>query len=300
MATMEGLLSTLFLAELAPDLRSRFEAVPDRELESALAAAFDTGVRAWPGIDVDPARFVCHVASHVDGDAALTALQSADVYLAIACIDGNKLALATFDREMLAPVAPAVHSTGLDAAGADEVLQTVRMQILVGNDGIPGIANYSGRGQLRSWVRAVALRRAIDMFRARRETPVDDDALAAMPALAHDAELAPWKHQYAEAFRAAFATAVARLDERQRTLLRQHHVDQLSIDDLARLHKVHRATVARWIAAARESLLADIREQMIEQLSIAGSELDSALRIARSQLGISIHRLYGGNRRKPR
>src|SRR5687768_18197925 len=48
----------------------------------------------------------------------------------------------------------------------------------------------------------------------------------ALPIFADDPQLAPWKEQYAAAFRAAFEHAIAALDERQRTLLRQHHIDQ--------------------------------------------------------------------------
>jgi RNA polymerase sigma-70 factor, ECF subfamily len=88
------------------------------------------------------------------------------------------------------------------------------------------------------------------------------------------------------------------LSDHDRVLLRQHHLDQLTIDELASLHKVHRATAARWIANARASLLSRVRERMIERLSISGGELDSALRLARSQLEVSIHRLLGGKRQR--
>jgi RNA polymerase sigma-70 factor (ECF subfamily) len=125
----------------------------------------------------------------------------------------------------------------------------------------------------------------------------DDDALATL-AIADDAQLTPWKQQYAAAFRTAFAQTIASLDDQQRTLLRQHHLDRLTVDDLARLHQVHRATAARWVAAAREKLLAGIRKHMMNELAISGGELDSALRLARSQLDVSIHRLFDPKRKR--
>jgi RNA polymerase sigma-70 factor (ECF subfamily) len=191
-----------------------------------------------------------------------------------------------------------LRSSGLDAHAVDDVRQRVRELLLVGTDDVPGIASYRGRGQLRSWLRAVAVRQAMKHFRGNRETPVDDTALEGVVGVRADAELAPWKKQYAAAFREAFEHAVSALSEHDRVLLRQHHLDQLSVDELASLHKVHRATAARWVAAARAALLAGVRTRMIEKLAISGGDLDSALRLARSQLDVSIHRLLGGKRRR--
>src|SRR4029079_7927214 len=115
-----------------------------------------------------------------------------------------------------------------------------------------------------------------------------DSALEELADVAHDAQLAPWKQQYAAAFLEAFEQSIGALSEHARTLLRQHHLDQLSVDELATLHKVHRATSARWVAATRAALLAGVRTRMIARLGITGGELDSALRLARSQLDISI------------
>jgi RNA polymerase sigma-70 factor, ECF subfamily len=298
MERMERWLSPLFLGDLEPGARARFDTVAEPDLEAWLTAAFDSGHAAWPDIDLDITRYVRHLASVLDEDTTMGSLHTADLYLACACLENDPAAIATLERDFIATLPPALRSTGLDAAATDDVIQKVREIVMIGSEGVAGIANYRGRGQLRSWLRAVALRNAMMEFRGRREAPLGDDALAAMPAVADDAQLAPWKAQYAAAFRKAFAETIATLGERERTLLRQHHLDRLSIDALASLHKVHRATAARWVASARETLLAGIRQRMIQLLAISGSELDSALRMARSQLDVSIHRLFDGKRRK--
>lgn len=304
MVHMECWLSPLFLGELEPSLRFRFEGVAEPVLDTLLDTALREGREAWPGIDVDAARFVQHLAGVVeDGDSApadaLAALHASDLYLTRACMDGDALALRTIDRDFISKLAPVLRSTGLDAATADDVIQKVRELVLVGTEGVPGIANYRGRGQLRSWLRAVALRNAMMEFRGQRARPVatDDEDLAQL-AVSDDAQLAPWKHQYASAFRSAFAQTIASLDDHQRTLLRQHHLDKLTVDDLARLNQVHRATAARWVASAREKLLAGIRKLMMNELAISGGELDSALRLARSQLDVSLHRLFAAKRKR--
>ena len=291
---MERWLSALFLGDLDPRLRERFEGLPD--LETHLTNAFETGRVAWPQVELSVERFVRHVAGVIDEAETFSALHVGDLYLACACAYGDSTAVSTLEREFIAKLETPLRATGLDAASADDVKQRVREFLLVGAHGVPGIANYRGRGQLRSWLRAVALRQAMMHFRDHRKAPAGDDALQAIPAIADDPQLAPWKDQYAAAFKIAFEGAIAALDEHQRNLLRQHHIDRLSIDALASLHRVHRATAARWVAAARAALLAGVRERVVHHLAISGSELDSALRMVRSQLDVSIHRLLVGKR----
>jgi RNA polymerase sigma-70 factor (ECF subfamily) len=297
MRTVDGWLSSLFLGELQPERRAKLEALSD--LETRLASMFDAGRSAFPDIALDVASFMRHLATIVDtGDASIDALHGSDLYLASACAHGDPIAVAILERDFISTLEAPLRSTGLDAHAADDVRQRVRELLLVGTDDVPGIATYRGRGQLRCWLRAVAVRQAMMHFRGKRETPVDDAELAGIADVAADVQLAPWKRQYAAAFREAFEAAIKSLSEHDRMLLRQHHLDQLTIDELATLHHIHRATAARQVAAARASLLAKVRVLMIENLSISGGELDSALRLARSQLEVSIHRLLGGKRQR--
>jgi RNA polymerase sigma-70 factor (ECF subfamily) len=294
--TAERWLAPIFLGELEPQLRASASA-NEAELETQLAAHVETGKLTWPAVVLADEAFARHLASvleetDLDAAAALSALHAGDLYLACACAHGDPAAVAIVDEIVDSMGAP-LRSTGLDAPSADDVKQQIREHLFVGAHGVPGIASYRGRGQLRSWMRAVAVRQAMLHFRKRRETPVEDHALEGMQELANDPQLAPWKEQYAAAFRVAFEHAIEALDDRKRTLLRQHHLDRLSIDALAKLYRVHRATAARWVAGAREELLAGVRERMSRELAIARSEIDSALRLARSQLDLSLHRLLG-------
>jgi RNA polymerase sigma-70 factor (ECF subfamily) len=261
---------------------------------------FDAGRAAFPDVTLDAPSYMRHLARIVDEneDSTLSTLHASDLYLACACALGDPAAVAILERDFISTLEAPLRSTGLDRDGADDVRQRVREMLLVGKDDVPGIATYRGRGQLRSWMRAVAVRQAMTHFRGKRETPVDDAELAGLADVTADAMLSPWKRQYATAFREAFEVAVKGLTEHDRMLLRQHHLDQLSIDELATLHRIHRATAARQVAAARVALLDGVRARMIEKLAISGGELDSALRLARSQLEVSIHRLLGGKRQR--
>ena len=61
--------------------------------------------------------------------------------------------------------------------------------------------------------------------------------------------------------------------------------------ELAPAFRAHRATVARWIAAAREQLLNDTRSQIRAQLDVGPDTVDSILRGVESSLEISVTRL---------
>ncbi len=123
----------------------------------------------------------------------------------------------------------------------------------------------------------------------QRQSRVDD--VDALPEAGVDPEIAYLKEHYRDEFRAAFVFALGTLSERERNVLRQHHIDGLTIDQLGTLYQVHRATAARWVAAARMTLLDQTRGRLVAKLGVAADEVDSIIRLVRSQLDISIHQL---------
>ena len=79
---------------------------------------------------------------------------------------------------------------------------------------------------------------------------------------------------------------------RQRNLLRQHILDELTIDDLARLYRVHRATCARWLADARADLGKHTRKKLVVALGLANKDdMDSMLRFLDSDIELSISKI---------
>jgi RNA polymerase sigma-70 factor (ECF subfamily) len=253
------------------------------ELDERLAGLIAAGRAAWPGVVVDEAAFAAFLAER----EAVEPLHAADLYLACACARGDQTAIAAFLREVVPHIEAAVLGLGADPAQVDEVRAQLVDALLVGAR--PGIATYAGRGQLRSWVRSIAVRMGMRHL-GRTRAAGGDDALATLAAEVDDPEIEHLKARYGDAFRAAFAAALAALTARQRNLLRQHYLDELTVDQLGALYRVHRATAARWVAAAREALFDDTRRRMIDALGLAPSDYDSLLRLLHSQLDLSIQR----------
>jgi RNA polymerase sigma-70 factor (ECF subfamily) len=81
---------------------------------------------------------------------------------------------------------------------------------------------------------------------------------------------------------------MAALTARQRTLLRLAYVDGLTVDAIGRMYAVHRATAARWLAAAREALFEEAR---VRVQAAVGAGMTSVIRLVHSQVQLSLSRL---------
>jgi len=49
---------------------------------------------------------------------------------------------------------------------------------------------------------------------------------------------------------------------------------------------VHRATIARWIAAAKQSVLDRTRKRLMHDLRISADEVDSLIRLVHSRIDV--------------
>ncbi|MEZ4398620.1 MAG: hypothetical protein R3B06_01280 [Kofleriaceae bacterium] len=296
---MEATLVPPFLDAAPPGLRAELATLPD--LARAVWALVAEGRQAWPAVAIDPARAAAFAAARLDGgDAAgaLASLRAADLYLACACADGDPAALAAFDRHYMREVDIALARMRVVGARLADVKQLVRQRLFVG-DGAPGkIVEYGGRGDLRRWVRSVAVRTCLNELRkGKHEVLTDDDQLIAQHAMpGDDPELDYMKRTYAREFQGAFAEALAAQGAREQTLLRYHHVDGLNIDEIGAIYRVHRVTAFRWLEKAKAQLVAATLAVLRSRLNVTPQELDSVLRLIRSQVHLSLVRHLGGPR----
>jgi RNA polymerase sigma-70 factor (ECF subfamily) len=263
------------------------------EWERALAAAWERAQTAWPEIPLAPEDFGRYLAERVggaDASQALGALEIEDLYLACGCCAGRREAVAAFDRAHLSQIPQFVASFDRGQPFADEVRQRVSAKLLAGEGGeSPKIREYTGRGALGGWVRITATRTALNLLRAtgdRADSPLEEGLAGSA-----DPELELIKSQAGAEVAGALRRAIPELSADARTLLKLHYVDGLSIDQIAPMFQAHRATVARWIAKAREHLLSATRQALAARLRCTAREVDSLVGLARSQLEISLRQL---------
>jgi len=253
-------------------------------------AAWSAARTAWPELPDDRERFACYLAEHV-GNGSLANVRAADLQLALHCRDGSAKAIEAFLAGPFRAARATLLKIRYPLPIIDEVEQQLRVMLLAPPQ--PKIGNYGGRGDLRNWVASVAARTAHKRVQAEQRRPdaPGDDALLDQPAADDDPELIYFKDAYREEFASAVRDALVRLSVRQRNLLRQHHLDRLTLDDLATLYDAHRATVARWLAAARDQVAAQTRALLHERLALDEEEFASVVRLVASQIQVSIARV---------
>jgi RNA polymerase sigma-70 factor, ECF subfamily len=291
---VEAPLTALFLPSLRKDARIALESFS--ELESMLRGMAVRGRAAWPVVDVTDAAFLTYLAERVPSrspDAYLAGARAEDLFLACGCLHHDPAALRMFDERFLGPTARALSRLNQGTLAQDDSLQAVREILLVGRGGrAPGLARFGGRGDLLGWVRAAAIRIAMRSERkSRTEDPLSSTLEYASSVEGADPELSYLRSVHGETFDAALADSLASLPPRQRSLLRLHYHQGLTIDELAGLYRIHRSTAARWVADARHDFVDATRFALLERLQVGPSTLRSLARALKSELDTTLSRM---------
>jgi RNA polymerase sigma-70 factor (ECF subfamily) len=260
----------------------------------AVARIASHGRAAWPAVAIADDAIAARIARLVrdDPEVPLDELHAADFYLATALAVRDAGALRAFETELVPEIQIALRRLRLSAAAIDEITQALRLELLTGDE--PKIASYAGRGGLVAWLQVTATRKAFKLARhLARERPLDEVLLDHWPDPAPGPSSRHLHVTYTAALKTAIRDAFAALEVRQRNLLRQHFLDELTIDDLARMYGAHRSTCARWLADARGELTRRTRKLLIAALGLPTAELDSVLRFLDSDIELSISRILG-------
>lgn len=286
-------LTRAFLAHLPDGVRSR-EWIAAGE---ALVELYRAGGRAWPGVLVDPAWFGRHLATVVESPEGVRELHADGLYLAAACLAGDPEAAAIFERHHRGDIEAVVARLGLGPQG-DEIRQRLMRALFLGDERRPPfLASYAGRGALKSWLKVVALREAYNVARERqqqgRREVNDDDLILERAVHEHDPELEHLRAAYGGHLKRAFEQAFAALEVRDRQLLRFQYLDGLNIEQVGAFFNVSRATAARWRSRLLVQLLRDTRQRLGDVLELSDHDVESVMKLVRSQLDLSIARLLG-------
>jgi RNA polymerase sigma-70 factor (ECF subfamily) len=283
-----------FVGALDPEAGPRFADLS--ALAATLVALHDAARTAYPEIEVTAPVYAAELARRL-GEAAtpeqLARLRADHVYLAIACAAGDVIAIRTLEPFLDEVDASAARLRARDHA--EEVKSHIRRILYTSEPGrSAALRDYSGRGDLRSYLRVIATRELVRVIdKGRREVPIDDDSFIDRLVPVSDPELGFLRDAYRDDVSAAMRAALAGLDEPSRALLRYSVVDGWSVDRIASLYGVHRATAARRVAAARDALGAAIRIEIARRLAISVADVDSVVRLVQSRIDVSLERLLG-------
>lgn len=287
----EGHRAAFLLAHL--DSSRQGEALSLGDLEMILSRHLATAKAAWPNVDLEEEVYLQHLAEKICDRATepfrktLETIPAEDLYLAAACSHGLESAIESFRQTLMPRLRSSLRKIGLSPTAVEDTEQEVMATLFVTKSGSAHINTYCGRGRLVSWLRTIGTRTA------RRHTSLgkvqkEDEDIERIEGELNDPELTLLSKLYGRPALQSLAAALAALDTRQRILLKQYHVDGLTIDQLAAIYKVNRSTTARWVIAARTEVLDATRNHLRGELSLNSTEVDSLIRLVRSQFDISL------------
>lgn len=239
---------------------------------------------AWPKVAIAEDAFVAHLDERAA--AFLDKVHGDDLYLACGVLHQDRAALAHFEDRFMARVPEYVLRIRAGREVVDEVQQVLRERLIMGGK----IAEYSGKGALGGWLRVAAVRTALNHLRANDPASTE---LGEEISAAGDPELSYVKEQSRDLFAGAFKRVLDELDPNERTILRLHYIDGLTMDQLSHLYKTPRSTIARRVAEARQRVLASTEDLLRQERRLSPSAVASVIRQARSQVQATITRLFG-------
>jgi RNA polymerase sigma-70 factor, ECF subfamily len=239
--------------------------LPELSRPTTWQSVYDRGRQVWSKVCISFEQFLAHAQALEHREPPAHAL---DLYLTAACRYGRGAAFEVLEQEFIERTRSVVQNVLRDAWVVDDVLQDVRRRLLVGP--ASKIVCYRGTGPLASWIRAIALNVARDYLRTetsrrrREETqgyalffgagdvPLQDESLA------HCISRQGRGAACLDAVRGAFQS----LPRAERQLLHDYYLRGFSIDALAPLYDVNRATVARRVRRATDAVRRQVRRHL--------------------------------------
>ncbi len=268
------------------DLRTSATERSEAEFHENLAAcaieidaSYADCVEAYPGFQVSAAKFrealvgaiskyllslaepgtvpsAEHIRRFIDG------LQTRDLYLAMACAEGNEQAWWEFDRLYRSFIERWARHLIRNGSEADEVIDSVYAD-LFGTRLVQGarqskFVTYKGRGTLRGWLRTVMLHTVVDLYRGKKDEisledwiETGDEAMGGLSSTGTRGSeelilVSVVRERYQSATTQALDESLAALDDHETLLLLYYHVDGLKLREIARLVEQPQSPIRRW------------------------------------------------------
>jgi RNA polymerase sigma-70 factor, ECF subfamily len=255
--------------------------------------AWDHARVQFPDVSVPFSEYAAYLERNAPSPASLSI--AADLYLACACSRGDAHAISTFEQRYVGVVESLRLRFGRRAPSSAELWSEIRKQLFVPRERRPPkIEEYSGRSELGPWLRVVVSRLLLNALDAEKpEIAVEERVFEALLVTHATPERAVANAERRAVFVAAFGRAIGELSVRERRLLRLAFAERFTIDDLGQLFGVHRATAARWVKDAVETLGKSVRQIVQAELGLSSSAYESWARDLGSSMAESVGRYLG-------
>ena len=211
-------------------------------------------------------------------------LQADDLCLIVACERGDERAWTELVERFTPTVRSAARSASSNEDAAEDLAQSIWAELYglrTRNDGRPAskLADYSGRGSLAGWLRAVVAQLAVDVFRkqsklVQTEEDAEFDRLAqevhagqGQPALARaqNPEESISNRFARTEMQQALSRSVQELEAEDRLLVKLYYFDNLRLREAGAVLGVHEATASRRLTRIQTDLRKRVTEILVEK-----------------------------------
>jgi len=265
---------------------------PEAQLAEELYRASGAAQLGWT-ID-DFAAMLAFSATRRPADTGienyLRGLHLRDLALAQACARGYEPAWKQFIDSYRDPLQRAAAALSKSSSIGEELADSLYAELfgLKNQDGQrrSPLASYSGRGSLMGWLRTTLAQRYVDRFRrTHREVPLEELRFAAANESSPSTEDATRLR-----LESTIQATLRSLRPEDRFLLASYFLDGRTLLEIARLLRVHEATVSRKLKRITES----VRKQLLRELQHRGlkkAAAEEALGIDPGDLNINLRKI---------
>ena len=211
-----------------------------------------------------------------------------DVLVAVGALSGETAALTRIESLLKAIERDMGRMSERAGGSPAEVIQAVRIQLLTGD--CPKLARYRGQSPLEGWLRLVARRAFLDAARRQKEFATDPSVIEAIVGGDIRPTSAAMRQELSKV-KAIMEEAINELSDRERTVFRMHLLDKRSIDAIGLVFGVHRATAARWLNAARDTVKREMLVRMKSRFRVDTLEAHSLVRDIQSRIDLTLSRV---------
>lgn len=221
----------------------------------------------------------------------IDSLHLRDLYLSCAALQGCPTAIEIVHKSLRTELSRVWTKAEYDCAS--EVQQAVLVSLLVSNEGCqPKLSQYQGRASLRSWLRVIVVREYQRTVKGYKKESLGGEDMQVLPGRLLPMDTAMDTNRYVQAFKSVFQECFASLSIHDRTILRQHYRDRITIGKMSQLRNVHRGTMARELAQVRQRLEQSVSSSMWRALEVDSDAAAMLHAQVASQLEISLSRLF--------
>jgi RNA polymerase sigma-70 factor len=202
----------------------------------------------------------------------LAQIQADDLFMAIACANGNERAWWDFDqqhRAYMERVARHLARTEMDATDiVDAVYEQLYGTRIVDGERVSKFSTYSGRGSIRGWLRTVIWHSLVDRHRAGHDEVSLDEMTENVGEGGAHANFAEQpvggdetmvdqitRDRYRRATVTAIQNAFSNLEDHEKLILLYYHVENMKLREISRLVENEDSPLRAWFqrkSATRE------------------------------------------------